>query len=86
MEKWLIDAAPTIEKRYPPGFRAHKHLFRQVRNTLLSEELCHEFAAYFEDKTLGELDALAKSFAFSNCKQRGKLNSILQADGKREVV
>jgi hypothetical protein len=43
------------------------------------EELCDEYASYFKDKTLEELDELAKSFHFDHCQQRTKLNEILRA-------
>lgn len=36
MEDWLKQAVPSFEKRYPPGWKASKHLSRLVRNILLS--------------------------------------------------
>lgn len=85
MERWLTESAPGIEKLYPPMWRAHKHLFRRVRNCLLGEVMSDEYAEYFRDKTTEELDELAKSFALANCQKRGRLNHILTEDGKREV-
>lgn len=82
--KWLRDAAPSIDKRYPSLWRSEKHLSRVVRNCLLSDELCAEYASYFADKSEAELEELARSFAFENCVQRTRLNEILQEDGRRE--
>lgn len=85
MEDWLMQAVPSIEKRYPPGWKVHKHLSRLVRNILLSvsrvglipitcillrqsnipqEELCEEFASYFEGMDKAQLEEMAKSFSF----------------------
>lgn len=86
MAEWLRKAAPSIDKRYPSMWHADKHLFRIVRNCLLSDELCAEYASYFADKSEDELDQLARSFAFENCVKRQRLNEILQADGRREAV
>lgn len=48
--------------------------------------LCDEFAAYFKDKSLEELDELAASFKLENCSKRQKLNQILEEDGKRKEM
>ncbi|KLT46030.1 glycoside hydrolase [Cutaneotrichosporon oleaginosum] len=85
MAEWLRKAAPSIDTRYPPTWRAEKHLFRIVRNCLLSDELCAEYASYFAGKSEAELDEIARSFAFENCVKRERLNQILQADAAREV-
>lgn len=86
LTEWLRRAAPSIDKRYPNMWKSEKHLARIVRNCLLSDELCSEYASYFAGKSEAELEELAKSFAFDNCVKRGRLNEILQEDGKREVV
>jgi aryl-phospho-beta-D-glucosidase BglC (GH1 family) len=86
MAEWLRKAAPSIHDRYPPMWHAQKHLSRIVRNCLLGDELCAEYASYFKDKTEAELDELARSFAFENCIRRDRLNEILQADGRREAA
>ena len=49
-----------------------------MRNILVSEELYPEFAAYFKDLSMDELEGMAKSFALENCKQREGLNKILR--------
>lgn len=38
-----------------------------------------EYAAYFKDLSLDELDAFAMSFHFDNCKQREGLNEVLRS-------
>jgi hypothetical protein len=48
----------------------------------MSELLTYEYASYFEDKTLEELDELATSFRIDNCLTRDGLNKILQKDAK----
>ncbi|KAK1921050.1 glycoside hydrolase superfamily [Papiliotrema laurentii] len=80
--KWMFKAAPWLEKRYPSAWKGVKHINRVLRECLLSEELCVEYASYFKDKSMEELDQLAHSFALSSCDQREKLNKILGDDTK----
>jgi hypothetical protein len=56
-------AAPSIKQRYPKTWTTDKHVARVVRNILLSEELCDEYAEYFRGKSEEELEEIAKSFA-----------------------
>lgn len=86
MRQWLASNVPALEKKYPPMWKTDKHLFRVVRNCLMSEEMCGEFASYFEGKSLQELDDLAKSFSFQNCVQRTELDEILKEDGRRSKL
>ncbi|WVR08824.1 hypothetical protein IAU60_005882 [Kwoniella sp. DSM 27419] len=72
---------PFLDKK--KTWKPATHIGRIVRNILLSEELCHEFGQYFEGLSMEQLDDLAKSFSFSSCKQRTKLNEILTKDSKR---
>lgn len=81
--EWIRQAAPSTDQRYPPMWKTDNHIGRLVRNCLLSEQLCDEYASYFEVKTKAELEEFAKSFSFENCKQRVRLNEILQEDGCR---
>ncbi|KAK8844078.1 hypothetical protein IAR55_006872 [Kwoniella newhampshirensis] len=83
LEEWIESSAPSIRDRYPATWGVDGHLSRLVRNILLSEELVKEFAGFFKDKTLDELDQLAKSFEFAQCTQRTTLNEILKADSLR---
>jgi hypothetical protein len=55
---------------------------RVLRNILLSEELYPEYAEYFRDLSFEELDELAASFKFENCKQREGLNKVLREHAK----
>ncbi|GFZ47072.1 hypothetical protein JCM24511_04814 [Saitozyma sp. JCM 24511] len=83
MTDWLSENVPSVNQRYPPMWRAKKHLSRIVRNILLSEELCHEYASYFEGLNHDQLEALAKSFSYDSCKQRTRLNEILRSDSAK---
>lgn len=62
LEEWFADAAPRLEKAYPPTWKIKKHVLRQVRGLLLSEQLAHEWAGYFADLGEEELDQLARSW------------------------
>lgn len=83
LEAWLRAAAPSLETKYPPFWHTRMHLERVVRNCLLSEELCAEFAGYFRGKSEAELDTLARSFALTNCRERTTLNEILRDDARQ---
>ena len=74
-----------VDRRYPPQWRIEGHVHRVLRETLLSEILCWEYASYFEGKTLDELDTLAASFKLENCVRRDWLNEILEADVEKHV-
>ncbi|AAW44253.2 expressed protein [Cryptococcus deneoformans JEC21] len=83
VESWLLKTVPSISDRYPQDWSVGEHLSRLVRNMLLSEELVKEYAEHFRGKSLEELDELAKSFKFSNCTQRKRLNDVLKSDSER---
>lgn len=70
--------------RYPHHWGLEKQVFRVARDMLMSELLTYEFASYFEDKTMDELDELAASFKIENCWKRDGLNKILQKDAEIE--
>jgi hypothetical protein len=78
--KWLSENS-ALDKEYPWG--SGQHLSRAVRETLMSKALCDEFASYFKDKSLDELEELAASFKFENCLKRDKLNAILKKDAEK---
>ncbi|WVQ81196.1 hypothetical protein IAT38_003318 [Cryptococcus sp. DSM 104549] len=82
LEKWLAETTPSINERYPAEWPVSNHLARVVRETLMSEELVKEWAGHFKGKTYEELEELAKSFEFSQCTQRTRLNEVLKADSK----
>ena len=79
----MLEAAPSLSTRYPSAWRGTKHISRMIRNCLLSEEMCVEYASYFEGKSEQELEAFARSFALENCVQRKRLNEILTEASKR---
>lgn len=64
MLDWLLAAVPSLNERYPKNKRPDVMLGRMVRNMLMSEELCLEYASYFAGKSNEELEALAMSFSF----------------------
>lgn len=68
------------KKRYPQHWGLEGHVNRVLRELLISELLTYEYASYFEDKSMEELDELAASFKFENCLKRDGLNDILKAD------
>jgi hypothetical protein len=82
LAKWFVKNVPSIESRYPKTWKVETKIARFVRNILLSEELVHEYGAYFKGKSLEELDALAKSFSFEHCERRTRLNEILMKDNQ----
>ncbi|ORX40964.1 glycoside hydrolase superfamily [Kockovaella imperatae] len=86
INKWMLEAAPALEHKYPSTWRGVKHISRMLRNCLLSECLVDEYASYFEGKSMQELDELAQSFKLSKCQQRTRLNDILKEDSKRAAV
>ncbi|KAK4160229.1 family 5 putative glycoside hydrolase [Cladorrhinum sp. PSN259] len=69
-----------INRRYPQVWKIEGHIHRVIRETLMSEILCWEYASYFKDKSLEELDELAASFKLENCVRREGLNEILRRD------
>lgn len=71
-----------VNRRYPQQWKIEGHINRVLRETLFSEIMCYEYASYFENKTLEELDELAASFKLENCVKRDGLNSILRADAE----
>jgi hypothetical protein len=70
-------------KRYPFHWGLEKQISRVVRDMLMSELLTYEYASYFENKTMEELDELAASFKLENCLKRDGLNKILQNDAEK---
>lgn len=64
LEDWFNQFAPSLEKKYPPTWKTKKHVLRQVRGLLLSEELAKEYGQYFDGLSYDELDAVARSWHF----------------------
>jgi len=84
IETMLNEEVPGIKHRYPRTWGTDKHVGRILRNILLSEELYPEYAAYFKDLSIEQLDDLAKSFKYENCVQRDELNQILRDDAQSQ--
>lgn len=70
---------------------ADEHVFRGIRGITMAEYMIPEWADYFRDKSVEELDALAASCKFENCMIRDELNtklklySTMQSDDRRLV-
>lgn len=79
---WLEKVSPSIKTKYPKMWGTQRHVRRAVLHTLLAETLQGEFAELFREKTMEELDELARSFAFENCAQREGLNRIMSEHAK----
>ncbi|BEI81547.1 hypothetical protein CcaverHIS002_0207070 [Cutaneotrichosporon cavernicola] len=62
LEEWFAQVSPGLEKAYPPTWKIKKHVLRQVRGLLLSEQLASEWASYFAGMDEDELDQLARSW------------------------
>lgn len=63
---------------YPhPVWKLSDRVGRLARNILVSEFLVAEWAEHFRGKEEAELEEIARSFVFANCKHRDGLNKIL---------
>jgi len=78
IEKWVLDAAPDLDHKYPSTWRGRTHIRRVLREMLLSEALTDEYASYFAPLSHSELDEVAASFKFKNCWQRKELNEVIR--------
>lgn len=75
--EWIDRVSPTAKSTYPSTWDTRRHIERAVLQTFLAESFQKEFAELFRDKSIKELDELARSFAFEQCVQRTELNKIL---------
>ncbi|RYP06354.1 hypothetical protein DL764_003199 [Monosporascus ibericus] len=66
--------------KYPKVWTFGRHVERVVRECLMSEYVGWDLAELFRGKEKEELEELAASFAFKNCKGREELNNILRID------
>ncbi|GHJ89604.1 hypothetical protein NliqN6_6006 [Naganishia liquefaciens] len=85
LEEWIHASSPALRDKYPSTWNERRYLRRVVRETLLSESLCAEYAEYFRGKSMEELDELARSFELGRCVQRDRLNEILRAHRGADV-
>lgn len=72
-----------LNKKYPHIWKFERQIERIVREGLMSEYACWEFAELFRGKSEEELEELAGSFRLSECVKREGLNEILRADAER---
>ena len=72
------EVRPEHQALYPaPVWKLTDRVGRLARNILVSEFLVREWAEHFVGKSEAEIDAIAQSFAFSNCLHREGLNKVL---------
>ena len=72
------EVKPEHQSLYPaPVWKLTDRIGRLARNILVSEFLVREWAEHFAGKSEAEIDAIAQSFAFSNCLHREGLNKVL---------
>jgi hypothetical protein len=83
---WLNKVSPTLSTSYPKHWKTERHVRCAIQNNLLADSLQAEFAGLFRDKSIEELDELAKSFHFDQCVQRDGLNTIMSNHAKLTQV
>ena len=85
--EWIDKICPTANAVYPGPWGTERHVMRQVMQTYLSGAFSDEFAEQFRHLANKEdLDRLAHSFHFDECKQREGLNKILRAHAQSHGV
>jgi hypothetical protein len=75
---WIDKVSPRAKETYPTPWYTERHLLRNVFQTFLAASYVDEFAELFRGMDEKELEALAHSFHFNECVQRGGLNEILR--------
>ncbi len=79
LHEWFEDSVPAAySKKYPWQWRMHMHVFRGIRGITMAEYMIPEWADYFRGKTFEELDELAASWKYENCRGRERLNELLK--------
>lgn len=78
--EWLTKGAESFKERYPRTWGPGRWTARFVRECLLSEELCKEWAKNFAGKSKEELDQLAASFKFGGCRVVAERRRMDRAD------
>lgn len=74
---WIDTNCAEATNTYPTTWPTRRHLARNVLETFMASSFSMEFAELFRGFSLEQLDEAAKSFAFTECKQREGLNKIL---------
>lgn len=76
--RWIEEECPQAKETYPGPWGVERHVRRNVVETFVANSFSAEFADLFQGKTTEELEALAGSFRFEECVQRGELNEVLR--------
>ncbi|KFA71212.1 hypothetical protein S40288_03848 [Stachybotrys chartarum IBT 40288] len=85
LKKEVIE--PYRDTKYPKIWTFERQFERVIRECLMSEYVGWEMAELFRGKSKEELEELAGSFAFENCKRRDMLNAILKTlKGRQPTV
>lgn len=74
---WIDKVAPHAKQTYPQPWGLRRHIECAVIQNFLAESFTAEFAELFRDKSMDELEELARSFSFDVCMKRDYLNKIL---------
>ncbi|KAJ8688977.1 Endo-1,4-beta-xylanase 5 [Pleurotus ostreatus] len=76
----IKEACPDADTKrlYPPIWSLEERVARYSRQTLVAEYLVGEWASIMKGLDEGDLEELAKSFAFENCAKREGLNDVLR--------
>lgn len=73
-----VAPSPDDQKIYPwPVWKLTDRIGRLSRNILVAEYLVKQWAEHFRGKSEAEIEEIAKSFKFENCKTRDGLNKVL---------
>lgn len=75
--EWIDKVSPAAKDLYPTPWATQRQILRATLQTFLSRSFDMEFAGLFRDKSIEELDSLAKSFHYDECIQREGLNKVL---------
>lgn len=75
--RWVEGNCPQAGKTYPKVWGVRRHIERQVFHLFLAHQYCQNFAALFKDKSIDELEQLARCFSFNECIKRENLDTLL---------
>jgi hypothetical protein len=79
---WIDKVSPSASKTYPLAWGIRRHVECAVLHNFLAESFVKDFAELFRGKSKKELETLAKSFSFDECKKRDGLNNIMAKHAK----
>lgn len=75
--EWIDKVSPTAKDTYPTPWATETHVMRNIHQTFLAASFSNEFASLFRGLEKDDLDALAYSFHFNECRQRSRLNETI---------